>query len=113
MDVALSPRKTDSKKSRTPATVNRPNTSQYAIDEINAYMAVRDGLLEEAEQNPTEASIHRLVLANDFVKNCLGPARDPYITQCLPKVDAVRELQHCQTIEARMVKIRASVIKAA
>lgn len=75
-------------------------------------MAVRDGLVEEAARDTTEATIKRLVLANNFVANCLRPTRQPYITQCLPEIDAVRELQRCQAVEAKIVKLRARLATA-
>ena len=111
MDLALSPAKTHSKNLRKPATaVPRGDASRYAVDEINAYIAVRDGLLEEAEQTLTEASIQRLVLANTFVANCMRPTRHPYITQCLPDVDTVRELKECHAVDLRIMELRARLI---
>jgi hypothetical protein len=95
------------------ASATPPNGSQYAIDEINAYIAVRNGLLKEAEQTPTESSLERLVLANNFVANCLRPTRQPYITQYLPDVDAVRELKECHAVDARIAKLRAASVRVA
>jgi hypothetical protein len=115
MDLALRPRKNNSaKKDKSPlSAVTVQSANHYAIDEINAYIAVRDGLLGEAEQIPTEASLERLVLANNFVANSLKPTRAPYMTQYLPDVDAVRELKHCHAVDARIVKLRARLVRAA
>src|SRR6267378_1856080 len=51
--------------------------SQYAIDEINAYIAIRDNLLAEAEATTTSANVRRLSLANDFVRSCLRSVQPP------------------------------------
>jgi hypothetical protein len=87
--------------------------NHFAVDEINAYIAARDGLLEEAGPSPTLEDIKRLTLANDFVANCLRPVRNPYILQSLPEVDAVRELQRCHVILARIRKLQAALVAAA
>jgi hypothetical protein len=105
MDSALNP------QNRTAATP--PNSRQYAIEEINAYIAVRNGLLKEAEQTPSETTLDRLSLANTFVASCLRPARHPYILQYIPQVDAVRELKQCHIVEGRIAKLRATLSRAA
>ncbi len=113
MDLAVKSRQHVSRNRRSADnSTARSHTSQYAIEEINAYIAVRDGLIEEAAQETIEATIERLVLANNFVANCLRPTRPLYITQCLPEIDAVRELQRCQTVDARIVKLRARLAAA-
>jgi hypothetical protein len=113
MDQALNPRNR-SNNYRQPATsAAPPNAGQYAIEEINAYIAVRNGLLKEAEQTPTEASLDRLTLANNFVATCLRPARHPYILQSIPNIDAVPELKQCHSIEGRIAKLRATLSRAA
>jgi hypothetical protein len=111
MDLAPSPVKKNGQKPVT--AVTRQNASRYAIDEINAYVAVRDELLEEAEQNPTGVGIERLILANNFVANCMRPTRHPYVTQYLPDVDAVRELKQCHAVDAQIAKMRARLVRAA
>ncbi len=83
------------------------SSSQYAIDEISAYVAARDSLVLEAEQHPTQAAIKRARLANDFVVNCLKPARQPYTAQYLPEADAMRELQRCGDVAARIGALSA------
>jgi hypothetical protein len=74
---------------------------------------VRDGWLEQAEKNFTEAALERLTQANQFVANCLKPARSPYQAQSLPDVDAARELRRCQAVDARIAKMRARTAAAA
>lgn len=105
---------------RTARTSHHPNhptardqASHDPADEINAYIAVRDGLLEEAEQETTELAIERLVAANQFVANCLQPARLPYIRQCLPDIEAARELKRCQAVASRITTLRARRVAAA
>ncbi len=73
-----------------------------AVEEIGAYVAARDTLVQEAVQNPTEATIKRARLANDFVANCLKPARAPYQAQFLPEADSTRELQRCRDLATRI-----------
>ena len=109
MDLAARSRQLASRNRRKGghSATNRPEASPYAIEEINAYIAVRDGLMAEAARDRTEASIERLALANQFVSNCLGPARQPYLSQCLPAKDAARELQRCHSVDAQIAKFRA------
>jgi hypothetical protein len=109
--------KSPQRPARTSHHVNHP-AARYqgnhdAADEINAYIAVRDGLLEEAEHEATDAAIERLVTANNFVANCLQPARLPYVRQCLPEIDAARELKRCQAVASRIAMLRARQVAAA
>ena len=114
MDLATTTRQRAPRLRRnTDLSVPRPQASKYAIDEINAYIAVRDGLVGEAEQETTEASIERLVLANNFVANCLRPTGPHYLTQCLPELDSVRELKRCHAVDAQIAKLRALMVAAA
>ncbi len=75
------------------------------MDEINAYIAIRDDLLAEAEQIRTRAKIDSLVVANDFVEKCLKPARPPYEGQCLPESEAVRERKRCVFVKGRIAEL--------
>jgi hypothetical protein len=61
--------------------------SKYIVDEINAYIAIRDGLMVR-----------------------LKPARPAYQAQHLPEADAVRERKRCQTVKARVAALRAHVV---
>jgi hypothetical protein len=72
------------------------------VDEINAYIAIRDELLVEAEQITTRAKIDSVTVANDFVLTCLKPARSPYQAQCLPEADAIRERRRCEAVKAHL-----------
>ena len=83
--------------------------SKYIVDEINAYIAIRDGLMVEAEQMRTRAKLDSVMIANDFVEVCLKPARPAYKAQHLPEADAVRERKRCQTVKARVAELRAHV----
>lgn len=86
---------------------------KYALDEITAYIAIRDNLLAEAEEGPTTSTIHRAGIANDVVEIFLKPARPPYEAQHLPEADAVRERQRCETVKARIRDLGAPVTMAA
>lgn len=83
--------------------------SAYSLAEINAYIAIRDQLLTEAEEVHTSAKIASTALANDFVEGCLKPARPPYEAQCLPESDAVRERKRCEAIRQRIAQLREVV----
>ena len=87
--------------------------SQHAVEEIHAYIAVRDSLLREAEGALSEAALQRLVLANNFVANCLRPVRGPYFAQSLPESDAARELKRCAGVDASIAQLRARLTAAA
>jgi hypothetical protein len=87
--------------------------NQYAVDEIGAYIALRDSLLTEAQQGLTEGALQRLVLANNFVANCLRPGKAPYLSQSLPEADAARELKRCAAVDAAITKLRARLMAAA
>jgi hypothetical protein len=83
--------------------------SKDLVDDINAYIAIRDDLLAEAEQIMTRAKIDSVTVANDFVATCLKPARSPYQAQCLPERDAVRERRRCEAVRARLRELAALI----
>lgn len=94
---------------RTSAQPARRKDLKYAVDEINAYIAIRDTSLAEAEELPTAAKIHRADVANDFVETCLKPSRPPYEAQYLPEADAVRERKRCKAVKVRLAELRAQI----
>ena len=79
----------------------------YVVDEINAYIVIRDIALAEAEKEPSSVNLERARISNDFVENCLKPARPPYEAQYLPKADAARERGCCQAVKVRLSLLRA------
>ena len=89
--------------------VTEPKSSAYIISEINAFIAIRDYLLTEAEASKTREQINRASLANQVVETCLRPPRHPYEAQFLPEADAIRERKRCQAAESRIAKLRAKV----
>lgn len=82
--------------------------SAYSIAEINAYIAIRDQLLDEAERLHSTAKLASTTLANDFVDGCLKPGRTPYEAQCLSESDAARERKRCEAVRARIAALRDS-----
>jgi len=84
--------------------------SKQAIEEINAYIAVRDVLLVEAEEVTAPARLDRLTVANEFVETCLRPARPPYQAQCLTETDAIRERKRCAAVKVRIAELRLAVV---
>jgi hypothetical protein len=81
--------------------------SSYVTDEINAYVAIRDISLAEAEKIINPVNLERVRIANEFVENCLKPARPPYGAQHLPAADAVRERMRCEAVKVRLALLRA------
>jgi hypothetical protein len=81
--------------------------TSYIVDEINAYIVIRDIALAEAEIATTAVNLERARIANDFVETCLKPARPPYELQSLPEADAVRERGRCQAVRARIALLCA------
>jgi hypothetical protein len=85
------------------------SSSKQGVEEINAYIAVRDILLVEAEEVTTRARLDRLTIANEFVETCLRPARSPYQAQCLAETDAIRERKRCAAVKASIAELRLVV----
>ncbi|PZR74581.1 MAG: hypothetical protein DLM73_07285 [Chthoniobacterales bacterium] len=81
--------------------------STYVGDEIQAYATIRDLALAEAEKVTTPLNLERARIANDFVENCLKPARAPYGAQHLPEGDATRERQRCEAVKVRIALLHA------
>jgi len=110
MPLAIDSTLPAAKRDARPApTLSSAFGSAYSIAEINAYIAIRDQLLAEAEKLHTSAKIASTALANDFVEGCLKPARPPYEAQCLPESDAVRERKRCEAVRHRIALLRKSV----
>jgi hypothetical protein len=86
-----------------------PVASQYAVDEINTYITIRDNLLAEAEATTTSVNVRRLSLANDFVRSCLRPAQSPYKAQYLPECDADRERKRCAAVKIRIAELDTQI----
>lgn len=97
---------TPAKRESQPANLTPTFGSAYSAEEINAYIAIRDQLLAEAEKIHTTTKIASTALANDFVEGCLKPARSPYDSQCLPESDAIRERKRCEAVRARIEQLR-------
>jgi hypothetical protein len=103
---------TQGKTKRRPP-VQTSAMQRFAIEEIDAYIAVRDSLLREAEEKPSTVTLARIKMANEFVTNCLRPAQQPYILQAYPDLDAVRALKRCHAIGTRLIKLQAALVAAA
>ncbi len=95
-------------KTRPLKTADTP-TADAVAEEIYAFIAMRDLLLAEAEDATSEASLHRLWMANEFAERCLEPARPPYQAQTLPSAEAARERQRCKAIKLRIAELRTRV----
>jgi len=108
MPLAISSTKPAAKaRLRQEITLTSAFGSAYSVAEINAYIAIRDDLLAEAEELRTPAKLDSTELANDFVQGCLRPARSPYETQCLPETEAELERKRCEAVRDRLAQLRA------
>ena len=96
------------KRESRPSPIPPDFGSVYSVAEINAYIAIRDQLLDEAERLHTTAKVASTALANDFVEGCLKPGRSPYEAQCLPESDAIRERKRCEAVRERLTELRSS-----
>ena len=101
--ISTAPAKRESRAALNPG---QTFGSAYSVAEINAYIAIRDQLLDEAEKLHSAAKIASTALANDFVEGCLKPMRVPYEAQCLPETDAARERQRCEAVRVRIAQLR-------
>ncbi len=91
-----------------PALSPSTASATYALTEINAYIAIRDELLAEAEKLRTRAKLDSVMIANDFVSGCLTPARKLYSAQSLPERDAVRERTRCAAVKNRVAELSSA-----
>ena len=106
MPLAIISTKPAKPESRSTPDFNASFGSAYSVAEINAYIAIRDQLLGEAEELCTSAKLASTSLANDFVLGCLQPARSPYEAQCLPESDAIQEHKRCAAVRDRIAELR-------
>ena len=95
---------------RSATTLSPTFGSAYTVAEINAYIAIRDQLLAEAEEVRTASKLASTGLANDFLQGCLQPARSPYEAQFLPETDAARERKRCEAVRNRIAQLRSSAV---
>lgn len=103
------PKNASRKRAPKPEKPTEPRLTTYVVDEINAYVAIRNIALAEAEGEPTPVNLERARIANEFVKNCLKPARPLYEAQHLPEADAEREREGCKAVDVRLALLRAHV----
>ena len=92
-----------------PAKPTERSQIKHAHAEIHAYIAIRDRLLGEAEDIPSNATLHRASIANDVVQIFLKPAKTPYEAQYLPESEASRERERCEAIEKRIGELRGKI----
>ena len=97
------------KQDRTSPTRSQPADlpSKEAAAEIQAYIAIRDGLMEDAEKFTTVDKLNAASVANDCVIAALRPARAPYGAQCLPEPEAVGERRKCEGVRRRIAERRS------
>jgi len=83
--------------------------SRYVLDEINAFIAIRDIALAEFESELTALNLKRARIANDFVVRSLKPtpAGSPYESQHLPETMVVAERARCEAVRLRIALLQA------
>ena len=86
---------------------DRQAGAKEAVEEIQAYIAIRDGLLAEAEKVTTSEALRRAAIANDLVEICLIPTHQPYEAQFLAEVDAKSERKRCSAAKVRIAELGA------
>ena len=106
---AIFPHVSKKRVQKTATPLDRTSSNE-AIEEINAYIAIRDIYLTEAEEVTTQGRLHRASVANDLVATYVKPARSPYEAQHLPEADAVRERKRCEEVRARIEELAHSVV---
>lgn len=82
---------------------------KQAHPEIHAYIVIRDRLLAEAEEVPSNSTLHRATIANDVVEIFLKPSKKPYEAQYLPEDEAVQERERCQKVMTRIADLRGKI----
>ena len=82
---------------------------KHAHAEIHAYIVIRDRLLTEAENVPSNATLHRAYIANDVVEIFLKPGKTPYEAQYLPEDEASHERQRCEAVKNRIAELRGKI----
>lgn len=97
------------KQVQTPAKPVERSQAKHAHAEIHAYIAIRDRLLTEAEEIPSNSTLHRAWIANDVVQIFLKPAKTPYDAQYLPETEASRERERCDLVEKRIAELRGKI----
>lgn len=105
MHAVINPTQTSARVWKTKAP-GPPASPLYANEEINAYIAIRDELLAEAEETRSRTKLESLGVANEFVARCLKPARGPYQLQSLPASQAKAERQRCDVVRERIAVLR-------
>ncbi len=80
--------------------------SKEARDEIEAYAAIRDLLLSNAEVTTSIESLRRAAIANELLESCLRPPRSPWQAQYLEPREAARELDRCCATKMRIAALQ-------
>ena len=99
-----------SKAERKNGSAVHANVSQSAREEINAYIAIRNNLLADAERSPTRQTLATAALANDFVESCLRSPRLAYQAQHLRESDVACERKLCRKVKQRIAQLTATIV---
>jgi hypothetical protein len=94
---------------QTAAKTTERSQPKHAHAEINAYIVIRDRLLQEAEAIPSNSTLHRACIANDVVEIFLKPAKKPYDAQYLPEEEASHERERCEAVKNRISELRGKI----
>lgn len=102
-------KKTSKTRSSTKSTTSGDaKPSQYILNEINAYVAIRDMRVAAAERDASPENLRQATLANDFVELCLSRPQIVYAAQYLPNASASFERERCVKIKALIAALQAN-----
>jgi hypothetical protein len=76
-----------------------------ARDEIQAYAAIRNLLLSDAEVTTSIESLRRAAIANELVESCLRPPRSPWQAEYLEPREAACERERCCAAKMRIAAL--------
>ena len=95
-----------SERTQTQSSDHAQIGSKEARDEIQAYAAIRNLLLSDAEVTASAESLRRAAIANEFVESCLRPPRSPWQAEYLEPREAACERQRCCAAKMRIAALQ-------
>lgn len=96
------------KPKRKSATTSNARPPQYILNEINAYISIRDLRVAAAERDATPENLRQATLANNFVELCLSRPQIVYAAQYLPEASASFERERCATIKTLIAALQTN-----
>jgi hypothetical protein len=101
--------KSQPKKLQPSRTNNNHCNREQTTAEINAYIAIRDHLLAEAQAVPTSATLNTASVANDFVELCLRTPPSIYAAETLAEMDVIHQRKRCEKVKQDIARLSTLV----